>query len=161
MRNLIHLVLLAGMGICIACSGDTTSTSSVADTPPPLPNTPTQVAQEWVEAFYSDNFDKAVLLGTDNTRRMIDSVQLEMIPGAANIAFTIRDMNCETKGDSSYCVYIYEEEQEEFQEFVQLLRVDGQWLVDESWEELSPEELEMEELIREELERIFEERESK
>lgn len=143
------------------CQADKNSEASKEVLPPTLPNTPKLVAQEWVEAFYNDNFTKAVRLGTDNTRMMIDSVKLELIPGAQTIAFEISNMTCETQGDSSFCVYVYEEDREEFQEFVQLLRVNGQWLVDESWEEPSAEELEMEELIREELERIFEESDSK
>ncbi len=161
MRIQLFLIILLLSFSFLACQSTEQKGNTKEVTPPPLPNTPIKVAQEWVEAFYKDNFEKAVLLGTDNTRMMIDSVKLELIPGAQSIAFTIRDMQCETQGDSSFCAYIYEEEMEEFQEFVQLLRVNGQWLVDESWEEPSPEEIEMEELIREELQKIFEETESK
>jgi hypothetical protein len=159
MRSQSFLLILVCLTATLACRSD--KKSEAGSVVAILPSTPTQVAQEWVEAFYNDNFEKAVRLGTENTRMMIDSVKLELIPGAQNIAFRITNMTCETQGDSSFCAYIYEEDREEFQEFVQLLLVNGQWLVDESWEEPSPEELEMEELIREELEKIFEESESK
>lgn len=135
--------------------------SACQDTPPPakqevLPNTPSEVAQVWIEAFYNDDFPKAVKLGTDLTRMMIDSVKKEMEPNAALIAFKISDMSCQTHKDSAFCAYVYKEEQEEYQEYVSLLNVKGQWLVNESWDASSTVEQEFD-MIREEVEKLIEE----
>lgn len=122
---------------------------------PPLPNTPAQVAQEWVEAFYSDNFTRAVSLSTDVTKVMIDSVIKEMESDAAMIGFKISNMACETINDSSRCTYIYQEERDRFEEYVDLVRQKGQWLVNEAWESDIDGEQELE-MIRKELEKILE-----
>ncbi len=119
------------------------------------PSTPAQVAQEWIEAFYSDNFEKAMALGTDITRMMIDSVKKEMQPNAPVIAFKISNMSCQVKEDSARCTYIYQEEADQFQEYIDLIKQDGRWFVNESWESATDAELEFD-MIREELEKILE-----
>lgn len=120
-----------------------------------LPNTPEEVAKVWVEAFYNDDFDKAVVLGTKTTQMMIDSVKKEMEPNAPLIAFKIFNMSCNTQQDSALCTYVYEEELDQYEEYVSLLKVDGQWLVDESWDASSAEqEFDM---IREEVEKLIRE----
>ena len=121
-----------------------------------LPNTPTEVAQQWVEAFYKDDFSKAAILGTDLTRMMIDSVKKEMQANVPFIPFKISGMACEQKGDSAICTYIYQEEEDTFDEYVSLVKQNGQWLVNESWDNSSELELDFN-MTREELEKLMEE----
>lgn len=130
---------------------DTTKPSQVKAV---LPNTPTEVAQEWIEAFYNDDFKKAILLGTLTTQMMIDSVKKEMEPDAMMIAFKISNMTCETKQDSAFCTYIYSEEYEKYEEYINLLKVDDQWLVNESWDASSSAEQEFD-MMREEREQLL------
>ncbi len=123
---------------------------------PSLPNIPKEVAQEWVEAFYSDDFSKAVVLGTETTRMMIDSVKKEMQVNAISIPFKISEMNCEIVLDSALCTYVYLEEGERYDEYVTLLKLNGQWLVNESWE--NTEEIEQDfEKLKEEMKKMMEE----
>lgn len=120
-----------------------------------LPNTPALVAQQWVEAFYNDDFPKALALSTDITRMMIDSVKKELEPDANTIAFTISNVSCTNKGDSATCTYVYQEEQDRFEEYIDLIKQKGQWLVNESWDN-SPAVGQEFEMFREELEKILE-----
>lgn len=128
-----------------------TSTPEEQAKPMTLPETPIAVAQEWVEAFYKDEFPKAALLSTELTRVMIDSVIKEMQANVPYIPFTVTDMACEVKGDSAICTFVYNEEEDQYEEYVNLIKINGQWLVNESWDssseadedyELMPEELE-------------------
>jgi len=134
--------------------------SSCQSSPTPakilLPNTPEEVAQQWVQAFYSDDFPKAMSLGTSITQMMIDSVKKEMEPNANMIAFKISDMTCEVKLDSAFCAYIYEEEGEKYEEYVSLLKVKKQWLVNEAWDPSAGVEQDFD-LLKEEVERLLEE----
>ncbi len=121
--------------------------------PPPLPNTPQEVAQVWVEAFYRDSFARALSLSTTDTKEMIETLRKDLIPDVENIAFTISNMRCEVRGDSATCDYLYSEATERSEEFVSLLRVEGQWLVDERLQEDSEEFQQLQEEVRE----LFEE----
>lgn len=144
-----------GILLCLSsCQESTPKQQSSA--PVTLPNTPEEVAQQWIEAFYSDDFDKAVLLGTDITRMMIDSVKKEMEPNAALIAFKISNMSCQIQQDSAFCTCTYEEDMEQSEEFMSLLNVKGQWLVNESWDPVSTVEQEFD-MLREEVERVLQE----
>ncbi|MFT5164810.1 MAG: hypothetical protein ACI8P3_000033 [Saprospiraceae bacterium] len=131
------------------------NTSNPPEQQIPLSNTPIEVAQEWVEAFYKDDFSKAVMLGTDITRMMIDSVKKEMQTNAPFIPFTISEMACELSGDSAMCTYIYQEEEDRFDEHVNLINVKGQWLVNESWNNSSEFEEELD-LIQKDQEKLLE-----
>lgn len=137
--------------ICLACKKE------VPEKAPAMPNTPETVGQQWVEAFYKDDFEIAAKLGTEATKMMIDSVKKELEPNAQSIAFKIHDMKCGVNGDSAFCTYFYQEEGVDYNETVRLLKVSDQWLVNEPWQGSGTEDAEMEQLIKEELERIFEE----
>jgi hypothetical protein len=152
MKALLVILLLA---VCFyACKNADNHNSTAQQNS--LPETPVEVAQEWVEAFYKDDFSKAILLGTDITRMMIDSVKKEMQNNVPFIPFTISEMACELYGDSALCTYVYQEEEDRFDEYVNLIKVNGQWLVNESWNNSS--ELESEfEMMQEELENLLEE----
>lgn len=130
----LYLCLILFGVLVFSCQQDSTKKEVKTLGENILPNKPNEVAKQWVEAFYNDNFSKAVKLGTENTRMMIDSVKKEIVANAVNVQFKIYNMNCETVGDSSFCTYIYREVAEDFDEYVSLLKVNGQWLVDESWE---------------------------
>ena len=143
--------MLFGLFLCIACKNE------ASDKTPSTPSTPEDIAQQWVEAFYKDDFETAIRLGTKETKMLIDSVKKELEPNVQPIAFKIHDMKCGIKGDSAFCTYFYQEEGIDYNESVRLLRVDSQWLVDESWETTESEDAEMEQMLKEELEKIFEE----
>ena len=120
-------------------------------------------AQQWVEAYYNSEFEKAKALSSPITQNMIDTVSSELIEEEEIMAFKILQMNCTTKGDSAICSYLYRDEIEDFEETIHLVRFKNKWLVDEPLadEALSEEEMEQifndyEELLKEELQNEIE-----
>lgn len=101
-----------------------------------LPNTPEAVAKKWLGDYYNDRFEEAKELSTPATIAMIDAVKsmlFELPPDEEQPKIQIKDMKCETVADTSFCIYFYQEEGfEQFEESIELLKVKGQWLVNES-----------------------------
>ena len=115
-------------------------------------------AQQWVEAYYNSEFEKAKELSTQITKNMIDTVASELIEEEEIMAFSILQMDCTVQGDSAICSYLYRDDFENVEEKIQLIRLKNTWYVDEPLADdaLSEEEMEQifndyEELLKEEL----------
>ena len=108
-----------------------------------------ETAQQWVESYYNSEFDKAKNLSTAITKKLIDTIAMELVDDGEIIAFKITEMACTVEADSAVCSYLYIDEDGEFNENVHLIRSENKWLVDEP--------LAGEALTDEEMEQIFEE----
>ncbi|TVQ88520.1 MAG: DUF4878 domain-containing protein [Bacteroidetes bacterium] len=93
---------------------------------------PEKVTEDFMYHLLAGEFEKAAELGTESTKQMMEMFKaLESLGGEEMVddTFTperIKDIECEVDGDNAICRF---EEDGEMSE-VNLVRVDGKWLVD-------------------------------
>ena len=93
------------------------------------------VARTWLESYYYNNdYDLAKTYSTPETAAMIDTIKTLIFPDQSNeaIEFKIKNIQCkQIKGDAkAVCTCNYLEQGEAFTEVLNLVQLDGQWLVD-------------------------------
>lgn len=98
-------------------------------------NTPMGVARTWLENYYYHNdYELAKSYSTAQTSAMIDTIKTMIFPDQADEkpTFEIKNVRCQqSKGaKEAVCTCKYLEGNEPFTEELNLVQVDGQWLVD-------------------------------
>jgi len=155
----LSLFMLVAFSLFWSCQNEAT-TSQKEEEEVPLPNTVEGVAEKWLNDYYGDQFAEAKRLSTDKTKEMIDTISALVL--SETIAFTISDIKCNAVQDSAECSYQFQEEDFRSEEYLTLLKQNGQWLVDlglEDDDELMEGELErMFEMSEEALEKILQQR---
>lgn len=95
-------------------------------------DSPEKVTEKFMNHLASGEYDEASELGTESTKQMMEMFKaLESLGGDSIVdddvkPEEIKDIECEIDGDTAICRF---EEEGEMAE-VQLVKVDGLWLVD-------------------------------
>jgi hypothetical protein len=118
----IKSILFSVILIFTACSGG---------------DSPKAVAEKYLNAIGSYDFDAAKKYGTEDTGKLLDMMSgfAKMVPDSTkdDIRFTILDERI----DGEKAVVIYKEEGEDAEVSLSLLRVDGKWKVNMTKESIN------------------------
>ena len=109
----------------------------------PLPNTPEEVLRTYQEYVDNNQFDKAILLSTPiEGKRLTEMAAMFLGELKDSTIFQTKflEINCSDSGDTLQCNCIMEDDYEQYEAVYQLVRLEGQWLVD------APQESELEEI---------------
>lgn len=100
---------------------------------PLLPNTPKEVTMKWQEYIDKNEYDLALPLSTDSIKSFIQSLQLAGQIDTVQLTTTkFMQINCTEKGDSAFCDCLLQADGEQYNDRFQLIRKNGQWLMDVS-----------------------------
>lgn len=130
-QRYLFLLLIGTVLVFIACKNDSTPKEK-------LPNTPEKVAFKWLNDYYNDRFEEAKKLSTPQTQIMIDTIASMLIdlPEDHNEPqISIKGMQCQMLlENTAKCQYFYDEEgYGPSKEEIKLIKINGQWLVDEDY----------------------------
>lgn len=139
MKIFVKLLVVTLLASCyFGCTGE-----------PQLPNTPEEVLRKYQEYVDNNQFDKASLLSTpDEGKRLNDMATMFLGELKDSTVFQTKflEINCDLEGDTIQCGCIMQDDYEQYEAVYQLVRLNGQWLVD------APQETEVDEIdILEEL----------
>lgn len=117
--------IVAGLLLAVGCGGQKPA-------PADNPKTPEAVVQYWQRCVDENRFDDARQWSTPQAKVYIDYLdELMSSDTAGQVKTQLLNLHCSVTGDSAFCRYeTLDEVGEKMPGALQLLRVEGRWLVD-------------------------------
>lgn len=140
MKPYLYLIALLTLGFFCACGSEPAANeSTVEEILEPIPETPEGVVRLYQKYLDSNQFDKAKRVSTEREQERLDMLKT-LLAGdlfdstLVNTVFI--KLDCQQIQNKAWCVGVYEEDGEEYQDTFKLIKGKEHWLMDISDEEI-------------------------
>lgn len=135
-------ILLTFTFLCLACGSDPKVDEQTKEKPTieePLPTTPEAVVRLYQKYLDDNKFELAKRLSTPKEQERLNMLS-EIISGdlldSTLLKTVFLKLNCQEEGTTAICTGVYKEDDEEYEDEFKLTKINGQWLVDVTEEEV-------------------------
>lgn len=135
-------ILLTFTFFCLACGNDPKideQTKKETTMEEPLPTTPEAVVRLYQKYLDNNKFELAKRLSTPKEQERLNMLS-EIISGdlldSTLLKTVFIKLDCKEDAITAICTGVYKEDDEEYEDEFKLTKIDGQWLVDVTEEEV-------------------------